>query len=325
AATIVSGAMAERTKFHSYLIYSFFITAFIYPVVVHWVWGGGWLSTLGTPMHDFAGSSVVHMTGGVAALVGARFVGPRLGKYGPDGKARAIPGHSIPLAITGVFILLVGWYGFNPGSQLAADPAEIARIAVTTTLAAAAGAVVSMAVIWIKSGKPDVAMVGNGLLAGLVGITAGCAVVTPFGAVMIGALAGGLVVASVLFIDRIGVDDPVGAVSVHGVCGAFGTLAVGLFGATDTARGLFYGGGASQLVSQAIGVAAIAAWVALTAGVVFGVVRLVIGLRVDPEVETAGLDVHEHGAPGYASDVLAGYGDGAPAGAVRARALATGG
>jgi Amt family ammonium transporter len=301
AATIVSGAMAERTKFKSYFVYSFVISALIYPVVVHWNWGGGWLSKLPTPFHDFAGSTIVHLTGGIAALAGAAILGPRIGRYGADGKPRAIPGHSIPFAVLGSFVLLVGWYGFNPGSELAADSA-IGGIAVTTTIAAAAGAVTATLAIWFKSGKPDVAMAANGLLGGLVAITAGTAAVSPAGALAIGAVAGVLVVFSVLFFDRIRVDDPVGAISVHGTCGAFGTLAVGLF-ATDTTefwkQGLFYGGGADQLVSQLIGVGAVTAFVGLTATVMFLAIKHTIGLRVPEEEELAGLDVAEHGAPGY--------------------------
>lgn len=305
AATIVSGAMAERTQFRSYVIYSAVISAVIYPIVVRWQWGGGWLFQLDTPFHDFAGSSIVHMTGGVAAAMGAYFLGPRIGKYGPDGKPRAIPGHSIPLAILGCFILLVGWYGFNPGSWLGADPV-IGKIAVNTTLAGAAGAFVSMMVTWLKDGKPDVAMTGNGLLAGLVGVTAGCWVVEPIGAVIIGAIAGTLVVFAVSFFDKIRIDDPVGAVSVHGVCGAFGTIAVGLFSNTEAdgvvAKGLFYGGGASQLVSQLIGVVSIAVFVAIAAGLLFFVLKSTVGLRVSEEEEIEGLDVHEHGVPGYVND-----------------------
>jgi Amt family ammonium transporter len=305
AATIVSGAMAERTQFRSYVIYSAVISAVIYPIVVRWQWGGGWLFQLDTPFHDFAGSSIVHMTGGVAAAMGAYFLGPRIGKYGPDGKPRAIPGHSIPLAILGCFILLVGWYGFNPGSWLGADPV-IGKIAVNTTLAGAAGAFIAMMVTWLKDGKPDVAMTGNGLLAGLVGVTAGCWVVEPIGAVIIGLIAGTLVVFAVSFFDRIRIDDPVGAVSVHGVCGAFGTIAVGLFSNTEAdgvvAKGLFYGGGGSQLVSQLIGVVSIAVFVAITAGLLFFILKSTIGLRVSEEEEIEGLDVHEHGVPGYVND-----------------------
>ena len=305
AATIVSGAMAERTKFKSYFVYSVALSALIYPVVVHWNWGGGWLAQLSTPFHDFAGSTMVHQTGGVAALMGAIVLGPRLGKYGPDGKPRAIPGHSIPYAVLGTFILLVGWYGFNPGSELAADGA-IGGIAVTTTLAAAAGAITAMLSIWLKSGKPDVAMAANGMLAGLVGITAGCAAVSSVGAVAIGAIAGVLVVASVFFFDRVKVDDPVGAISVHGVCGAFGTIAVGLWATEDTdfwQQGLFYGGGTDQLVSQLIGVGAVAAFVALAAGALFLLIKVTVGLRVTAEEEIAGLDIEEHGSPGYGPEV----------------------
>ncbi|HEX6312590.1 MAG TPA: ammonium transporter [Acidimicrobiia bacterium] len=302
AATIVSGAMAERTKFRSYLIYTVAITAFIYPVVVHWLWGGGWLLDMDTPMIDFAGSTIVHSTGGWAALMGALFLGARLGKYGPDGKPRAIPGHSIPMAILGVFILLIGWFGFNPGSELAADLAVMA-IAVTTLIAAAAGAVAAMVTIWIVTGKPDVAMTGNGLLAGLVGITAGCANVSNWGAFFIGAIAGVIVVFAVLFFDRIRIDDPVGAISVHGVCGAWGTLAVGLFA---TEGGLFYGDGGDQLLSQFIGVIAVFAFVTVTAGILFAAIKYTIGLRVSEEEEIQGLDVAEHGSPGYNPDVLAG-------------------
>ncbi len=318
AATIVSGAMAERTKFKSYFIYSIAISAFIYPVVVHWNWGGGWLSQLSTPFHDFAGSTMVHMTGGIAALMGAILVGPRLGKYGRDGKPRAIPAHNIPYAVLGTFILLVGWYGFNPGSELAADGA-IGGIAVTTTLAAAAGAIAAMLLIWAKTGKPDVAMSANGMLAGLVGITAGTAAVSNVGAIIIGSLAGLLVVTAVLFFDRIRVDDPVGAISVHGVCGAFGTICVGLFATEDTdfwQQGLFYGGGTDQLVSQVIGVVAVGLFVAVTAGLLFAVIKATIGLRVSEEEELAGLDVLEHGTPGYGPDVIP-HVDPTPVGASR--------
>ena len=305
AATIVSGAMAERTKFKSYVLFSAVISAVIYPIVVRWQWGGGWLFQLDTPFHDFAGSALVHITGGVAAAVGAKILGPRIGKYDSNGKPRAIPGHSIPFAILGCFILLVGWYGFNPGSWLGADPV-IGKIAVNTTLAAAAGALVAMFVTWKRSGKPDVAMTGNGLLAGLVGVTAGCWAVNGLGAIVIGALAGVIVVFSVIFFDRIRIDDPVGAVSVHGVCGAFGTLAVGLFSATEVdgvvKKGLFYGGGADQLVSQLIGVVSIAAFVLIATTILFSVLKATVGLRVSEQEEREGLDTHEHGVPGYTHD-----------------------
>jgi ammonium transporter, Amt family len=312
AATIVSGAMAERTKFKAYVIYSAVISAIIYPIVVRWQWGGGWLFQMDTKFHDFAGSSLVHMTGGCAALMGAWILGPRRGKYGPDGKPRFMPGHSIAFTILGCFVLLVGWYGFNPGSYLEADPI-IGKIAVNTTLAGAAGAVVAMMVTWIKSGKPDVSMTGNGLLAGLVGVTAGCWAVDQLGALIIGAVSGALVVFAVLFFDRVHIDDPVGAVSVHGVCGAFGTLAVGLFSELDAdesagllKEGLFYGGGADQLISQLIGVVSIGSFVLITSGLLFFALKKTVGLRVDEQEEIEGLDVHEHGAPGYAfDDVLA--------------------
>jgi Amt family ammonium transporter len=301
AATIVSGAMAERTKFKSYFAYSFAFTALIYPIVVHWTWGGGWLNDVGPGFSDFAGSTIVHSVGGWGALMGALILGPRIGKYGKDGKPRAIPGHSIPFAIVGVFILLVGWFGFNPGSELAADLA-VGAIAVTTLLSAAAGAVAAMLTIWFRSGKPDVAMAGNGLLAGLVGITAGTAAVSNWGAVAIGGLAGVLVVFSVLMFDRIGIDDPVGAISVHGVCGAFGTLAVGFFA---TEGGLFYGDGFGQLGAQVVGVVSVAAFVMIAAGALFLALKATIGLRVPPDEELEGLDVVEHGVPGYAGDATA--------------------
>ena len=304
AATIVSGAMAERTKFKSYIIFSAVISAVIYPVVVRWQWGGGWLFQLSTPFHDFAGSSLVHMTGGIAAAVGAALLGPRIGRYGADGKPRAIPGHSIPLAILGCFILLVGWYGFNPGSWLAAGP-EIGGIAVNTTLAASMGAIAAMMTTWFRSGKPDVAMAGNGLLAGLVGVTAGAWVVNGLGAIVIGTTAGIIVVYAVSFFDKVKIDDPVGAVSVHGVCGAFGTLAVGLFSSIEVdgviKKGLFYGGGTDQLISQIIGVAAIGAFVFVTSFILFGTLKATVGLRVDEQEEIEGLDVHEHGFAGYNS------------------------
>jgi Amt family ammonium transporter len=305
--------MAERTKFKAYLVYSIVISSLIYPVVVHWLWGGGWLSQLSTPFVDFAGSTIVHSVGGWAALMGALFLGPRIGKIRPDGRPRAIPGHSVPFVMLGTLILWVGWYGFNPGSELAADGA-IGPIAVTTTIAAAAGAALAMATVWLRSGKPDVGMTCNGALAGLVGITAGCASVSTVGALAIGTIAGALVVGSVLFLERLKVDDPVGAISVHGVCGLFGTLAVGLF---HTENGLFYGGGAEQLVSQAIGAGAVFLWVTVTAGVLFAAIKATIGLRVSQEEELEGLDVAEHGVPGY-GDWVPGGRESQPAGWVGA-------
>lgn len=310
AATIVSGTMAERTKFKSYFVYSIVISALIYPIVVHWNWGGGWLAQLSTPFHDFAGSTMVHSVGGWAALMGAIVLGPRLGRYAADGTPRAIPAHNIPYAVLGTFILLVGWYGFNPGSELAADGA-IGGIAVTTTLSAAAGAIVAMLVVWMKSGKPDVSMTANGMLAGLVGVTAGCAAVSNVGALAIGAISGVIVVASVHFFDRLKIDDPVGAISVHGVCGAWGTLAVGLFASADSdywKQGLLYGGGADQLISQAIGVIAVFVFVTITAGLLFLGIKATMGLRVPESEELEGLDIVEHGHPGYGPDMLTGYG-----------------
>ena len=242
AATIVSGAMAERTQFKSYLIYSVFITGIIYPVVGHWIWGGGWLSSMG--MSDFAGSTVVHSTGGWLALTGAIVLGPRMGKYDSEGNPRPIAGHNLPLAALGVFILWLGWFGFNPGSQMGADAADISSIAVTTNLAAAAGAITAMITAWIFLGKPDAGMSLNGALAGLVAITAGCASVSPVSAAVIGALGGIVVVLSVLLFERLRIDDPVGAISVHGTCGALGTILLGFF---DKESGLFFGGGAGLL------------------------------------------------------------------------------
>lgn len=293
AATIVSGAMAERTKFTSYLIYSAFISLIIYPVVGHWAWGGGWLSKLG--FIDFAGSTVVHSVGGWSALMGAMLLGPRIGKYRADGKPNAIPGHNLVIAALGVFILWFGWFGFNPGSTLSAFAPNLGMIAVTTNLAAAAGACVAMIVSWVKYGKPDVSMTLNGALAGLVGITAGCAAVSAAGSVAIGAIAGAVVIFAVEFFDFIKIDDPVGAISVHGVCGALGTLLVGVF-ATD--GGLFYGGGAKLLGVQAIGVGSTFVWTVLTTGLLFLTLKHTVGLRVKEEEEVEGLDVHEH--TGYA-------------------------
>ncbi|MBN1524846.1 MAG: ammonium transporter [Spirochaetales bacterium] len=310
AATIVSGAMAERTKFKSYLIYSVVIAAFIYPVTGHWIWGGGWLSGMG--FIDFAGSTAVHSVGGWAALAGAIMLGPRIGKYGPNGKPKAIAGHNLPLAALGVFILWFGWFGFNAGSTLAFSE-NIGHIAVTTNLAAAAGAVSALITIWIISGKPDASMALNGVLAGLVAITAPCADVSPNSAIIIGLIGGVLVVLSVLFIDRVlKIDDPVGAVSVHGVCGVFGTLAVGLFAEPVYANGitgLFTGisagtaeaftAGINQLGSQALGVVTVAAYVLGTMFLVFFAIKKTVGLRVSKEEEIKGLDIDEHGMEAY--------------------------
>lgn len=301
AATIVSGAMAERTKFNAYLIYSAVISLVIYPVSGHWAWGGGWLSQMATPFHDFAGSSVVHMVGGSASLVGAAVLGARIGKYDKNGKAKAIPGHSITLATLGVFVLWIGWFGFNPGSQLAASGTAnanaISLIFVTTNIAAAGGALTTMTYIWIQYKKPTLSMTLNGALAGLVAVTAGCDAVSPAGALIIGILAGVLVVLSVEFIDKVvKIDDPVGAISVHGVCGAFGTLMVGLF---STSQGLFYGHGAALLKSQFIGVIAIAGWALATSVVLFFGLKYFNGLRVEKRIEEEGLDIYEHGESAY--------------------------
>ena len=299
AATIVSGAMAERTKFTGYLTYSFFICAFIYPIFGSWAWGGlldggGWLEGIG--FQDFAGSTVVHSIGGWLALAGAIVLGPRIGKYTPDGKPRAIPGHNIALAALGVFILWFGWFGFNPGSTTFAD-GNLGRIAVTTNIAAAAGAIAAMFTAWAVLKKPDGSMALNGALAGLVAITAPCATVSPFGALVIGLIAGVIVVSSVLFIDRVlKVDDPVGAVSVHGVNGAFGTLAIGLF---NVDGGLFYGGGFKLLGIQAVGVLAGFVWAFGLGLVLFYLIKKTVGLRVTEEEELQGLDIGEHGMEAY--------------------------
>ncbi|RNC28763.1 MAG: Ammonium transporter NrgA [Candidatus Dichloromethanomonas elyunquensis] len=295
AATIVSGAMAERTKFISYLIYSFVISAVIYPIVGHWIWGGGWLFERG--MIDFAGSTVVHSVGGWAALTGAIFVGPRIGKYSKDGKANAIPGHSITLGALGVFILWFGWFGFNPGSTLSGTNPNIALIAVNTNLAAACGAISSMIFTWFRYKKPDVSLTLNGALAGLVAITAGCNALSPVGSAILGLLAGILVIVSVEFFDKIlKIDDPVGAISVHGICGSFGTAMVG-FLAVD--GGVFYGGGTALLVTQVIGVISVFIWTAITCLILFGVIKKTIGLRVSEAEETIGLDLGEHGMQAY--------------------------
>jgi Amt family ammonium transporter len=293
AATIVSGAMAERTKFSAYLIYSAVITALIYPVFGSWAWGSlhhgnGWLEKLG--FIDFAGSTVVHSVGGWAALWGAVMLGPRMGRYEKDGKVMAIPGHNIPMAALGVFILWFGWFGFNPGSTTAGN-ADIARIAVNTNLAAAAGAIASLIASWGIFRKPDGAMALNGVLAGLVAITSPCATVTPMASVYIGAIAGVVVVLSVLFFDRIRIDDPVGAISVHGVCGALGTLLAAVFHEEGFTM--------ARLGVQALGVASAFVWVSVTAGFLFFLIKKTVGLRVSEEEEMDGLDYHEHGNTAY--------------------------
>jgi len=299
SATIVSGAMAERTKFSMYLVYSALISLFIYPVEGHWTWGGGWLGQLG--FHDFAGSAIVHSVGGVLALIGALALGPRRGKYGKDGKSRAIPGHNLTLASLGVFILWMGWFGFNPGSQLAAS-GEVNRLAIshvflTTNLAAAAGGAATLFLTWIKYGKPSLSMTLNGILAGLVGVTAGCDVVSPAGSVIIGLVCGTVLVFSIEFIDhRLHIDDPVGASSVHGVCGILGTLMTGLL-ATD--GGVFYGGGWHFFAVQGLGILSIDLWAALCGFLLFYGIKKIHGLRVGARVEEEGLDVYEHGESCY--------------------------
>jgi len=303
--------MAERTKFSAYLVFSAIMCAFIYPVVVHWTWGGGLIAriNIGDAVYsDFAGSGIVHMTGGVAAFMGALFLGPRIGKYDSNGNPRAIPGHSIPFAILGVFILWVGWFGFNPGSELIADE-FVSTVAVNTMLAAAAGGLATTITIWMKTGKPDVAMIGNGVLAGLVAITAPVGAVTPLMSVVIGAIGGVIVVYSVFFFDKIKIDDPVGAVSVHGICGAWGLMSLGLFATYDDAflgrqdAGLFYGGGFNQLVVQGIMLVIIVAWVGTMTAALFAILKRTTGLRVTAEEEIEGLDVLEHGLSGYATDM----------------------
>ena len=299
SATIVSGAMAERTKFSMYLVYSAFISLFVYPVEGHWTWGGGWLADLG--FHDFAGSAIVHSVGGVLALIGALALGPRRGKYGKDGKSRAIPGHNLAIAALGVFILWLGWFGFNPGSQLAAS-GEVNRIAIshvflTTNLAAAAGGTATMFLTWLKYGKPSLSLTLNGVLAGLVGITAGCDAVSPWGAVVIGLLCGIVLVFAIEFIDhKLHIDDPVGASSVHGVCGILGTVLTGLL-ATD--GGLFYGGGWHFLGVQCLGILVIDLWAAVCGFILFFGIKKAHGLRVEPRVEDEGLDIYEHGESCY--------------------------
>ena len=307
AATIVSGTMAERTKFKSYFIYSIVITALIYPTVLRWTWGGGWLSQLDIPFSDFAGSTIVHATGGWAALAGAIVLGPRIGKYGPDGKPRAIPGHNVPFVILGAMILFIGWFGFNPGSELAADNL-VPQLAVKTLLAACAGACVAMIVNWLRDGKPDVTMAANGMLAGLVSVTAPVGAIETWAAIVIGAVGGCLVVLAVSFFDNRRVDDPVGAVSVHAVCGTWGTLSIALFARYDDAflgredAGLFYGGGIDQLSTQALFVGVHFVFVFGAAFLLFHVIKATVGLRVTEEEELAGLDVEEHGHMGYAPD-----------------------
>ena len=311
SATIVSGAMAERTKFSMYLAYTIAISVLIYPVSGHWTWGGGWLSNadpdsfmmsvFGYTFHDFAGSTVVHSVGGWIALVGAAILGPRLGKYGKDGKSKAIPGHNLTLACLGVFILWFGWFAFNPGSQLAAagygDQTAISHVFLTTNLAACTGGFLALLVSWIKYGKPSLSLTLNGILAGLVGVTAGCDLVSPMGAALIGAICGTVMIFAVEFIEhRLKIDDPVGASSVHGVCGSLGTILTGLFAVEG---GTFYGGGFGFLGAQIFGVIIVGGWAALMGYIIFKVLDKVHGLRVPARIEEEGLDIYEHGESAY--------------------------
>jgi len=301
SATIVSGAMAERTKFSAYCIYSAAISLFIYPVSGHWIWGGGFLAEMG--FHDFAGSTAVHMVGGICALIGAKMLGPRVGKYGKDGKPRAILGHNLSIAALGVFILWFCWFGFNGASTVGMDSDELigsaSLVFFNTNLAAALATLVCMGYTWIRYGKPDVSMTFNAALAGLVGITAGCDAVNPFGAAIIGIVCGLAVVVSVGFFDKVAkIDDPVGAISVHGVCGALGTILTGLFATgQSTMKGVFYGGGFKFLGVQTLGVLATIGWTAVVITVVFFLIKKTIGLRADKEDEIMGLDRSEHGLP----------------------------
>ena len=299
AATIVSGGMAERTKFSMYILISIIISVIIYPIEGHWTWGGGWLSELG--FHDFAGSTVVHSCGGVIALAGAMVLGPRIGKYSKTGESRAIPGHNLTFGALGVFILWFGWFGFNPGSQLAAEGAEnaiaISHVMCTTNMAAATGGLAALFLTWLVFGKPSLSLVCNGILAGLVGITAGCDLVSIGGSAIIGAVCGCAMVGSVALIDKVcKIDDPVGAVSVHGVCGILGTLMTGMF-AMD--GGLFYGGGWHFLGVEALGSLVTCTWSFGLGLLTFVILKKVHGIRVAPRVEEEGLDIYEHGETAY--------------------------
>ena len=309
AATIVSGSVAERVKYITFILFSFVLTLVIYPIVGHWVWGGGWLADLG--FRDFAGDAVVHSLGGWSALAGAMFLGPRIGKYGKDGKPRAIPGHSMSLAVIGLFVLWLGWFGFNPGSTMSfQNPSDVMHILMTTNTAAIAAVVTSTATSWILLKKPDLGMTVNGCLAGLVGITGSCAYVSVESSLLIGALSGILVVFAVQFFDRVHIDDPVGATAVHLCCGVFGTICVGLFsqaGVTflSTVDGLFFGGGFGPLGIQLLGVVVIGAFSFLSSGLVWLVLKKTIGIRVSPEEEIQGLDIGEHGNVAYPDFALA--------------------
>lgn len=301
AATIVSGAMAERTKFSMYVIFSILVSTIIYPIEGHWAWGGGWLSEMG--FHDFAGSTVVHTCGGVIGLAGAIILGPRLGKYSKSGQSNAIPGHNLTFGALGVFILWFGWFGFNPGSQLAASGADNARaishVMVTTNMAAATGGMTALVITWLLYKKASLSLVCNGILAGLVGITAGCDVVSVGGAAIIGVLCGAAMIGSVSLLDKVlHIDDPVGAVSVHGVCGMLGTILTGVFA---TEGGLLYGGGWNFLGVETLGCLAVAAWSFATGYALFYVLDKWKGIRVEPRIEEEGLDIYEHGETAYNS------------------------
>ena len=302
AATIVAGGMAERMRFIGYLIYSFLISALIYPIIGHWIWGGGWLSNMG--FADFAGSTVVHTTGGIAALVGTIILKPRIGKYAIDGKAKVLAGHNIPLASLGVFILWFGWFGFNAGSTLGVSNRgfDIARVAINTNLAAAIGGLVAMLVVWKRFGKPDLSMAMNGALAGLVAITAPCAYVEPWAALAIGGIGGFIVVRGVELLDKLQIDDPVGAVPVHGFCGIWGTIAVGIFGKASLGlgnNGFIYGGDPKQFGIQMVGSICTVGFVVIAMGIIFKLIDLTVGLRVSREEELRGLDIGEHGMEAY--------------------------
>lgn len=301
AATIVAGGMAERMRFSAYLIYSFIISALVYPIVGHWVWGGGWLANMG--FADFAGSTVVHTVGGIAALVGTSIMGPREGKYSLDGTPNVLQGHSIPLASLGVFILWFGWFGFNAGSTLSVGNGDlIARVAINTNLAAALGGIAAMVTVWKRFGKPDLSMAMNGALAGLVAVTAPCAFVEPWAAMVIGIIGGYICVRAVEIIDKLKIDDPVGAFPVHGVCGIWGTIAIGIFGKQSLGlahEGLIYSGNPMMLGIQIIGSVSAVAFVAVSMGAVFKAINAVVGLRTSRDEELRGLDIGEHGMEAY--------------------------
>jgi Amt family ammonium transporter len=314
AATIVSGAVAERIKFVDFLIFSLLLVGIIYPITGHWIWGGGWLATMATPFKDFAGSTVVHACGGWAALMGAAFLGPRIGRYNADGSANAMPGHNMSIATLGCLILWLGWFGFNPGSTMSVGNGEVlSHIILTTNTAAAFGGLAATATAWTVLGKPDLSMVINGILAGLVAVTASCAFILVWHAAIIGAIGGILVVFAVGLFDKLKIDDPVGAVSVHLVNGVWGTLAVGLFSMGDgkaagitapwfdttAPLGLFNGGGFASVISQLIGIVSVGGFVVATSSICWIVLKAILGIRVEPEEELKGLDIGEHGMEAY--------------------------